>query len=139
MALPEFQRCKKSLSSQFSEMRGKYVISSIDRAHPISGIRQKLLAYQAFLEKFPRYRTKVCLVQFMVEQNDSSVMAEKNRSNYFPNMQNKNDKETMSIVEEIQTNYPGALVYIFRNLSKIERLALWSESNILLITSLRDG
>ena len=75
----------------------------------------------------------------MVEQNESSVMASKNRSNYFPNMQNQTDKETMSIVDDIQTNYPGALVFIFRNLSKIERLALWSESNILLITSLRDG
>ena len=36
-------------------------------------------------------------------------------------------------------NYPGALVFLYRNLTKTERLALWSESNILLITSLRDG
>jgi trehalose 6-phosphate synthase/phosphatase len=54
-------------------------------------------------------------------------------------MQNKMDKDTMSIVEDIQNNYPGALLFVFRNLSKIERLALWSMSNILLITSLRDG
>jgi trehalose-6-phosphate synthase len=45
MALPEFQKCKKNLSSQLSDLNGKYVISSIDRAHPISGIRHKLLAY----------------------------------------------------------------------------------------------
>jgi trehalose-6-phosphate synthase len=45
----------------------------------------------------------------------------------------------MSIVEDIQNNYPGALLFVFRNLNKIERLALWSISNILLITSLRDG
>ena len=65
----EFLKCKKLLSNQIPEMRGKYIISSYDRSHPISGIRQKLQAFQGFLEKFPRYRTKVCLVQFMVPYN----------------------------------------------------------------------
>lgn len=116
-------------------MRGKYILSSIDRAHPISGIRQKLLAYKAFLEKFPRYRTKVCLVQFLVQQSEFKGHK---RSSYFPEI-DQAEKELQSIVDEINTSYPGALCYIYRNLSKSERLALWSESNILFITSLRDG
>jgi trehalose 6-phosphate synthase/phosphatase len=35
----EFLKCKKLLSNQIPEMRGKYIISSYDRSHPISGIR----------------------------------------------------------------------------------------------------
>jgi trehalose-6-phosphate synthase len=49
------------------------------------------------------------------------------------------EKEIDTAVNHIQQNYPGALVYLERNLSKLERLALWSESNCLLITTLRDG
>jgi len=89
-------------------MRGKYVLSSIDRAHPIAGIHQKLLAYRAFLEKFPRYRTKVCLVQFLVQQSE---FKHHKRSQYFPEL-DRADKEIQNLVEDINANYPGALVFI---------------------------
>lgn len=49
------------------------------------------------------------------------------------------DNEIRTIVEEIQTNYPGALVYLHQNLDKTQRIALWSESNCLIITSIKDG
>jgi len=39
MASPEFLQAKKHLSSTLSEIRGKYILCSIDRAHPISGMR----------------------------------------------------------------------------------------------------
>lgn len=40
----------------------KHVLSSIDRFHPISGLKNKLLAYQKFLREYPNYKQSTCLV-----------------------------------------------------------------------------
>lgn len=42
--------------------RKKHVISSIDRFHPISGLKNKLLAYQKFLREYPGYKGHTCLI-----------------------------------------------------------------------------
>lgn len=67
MTQHQFRESKERLQKL---CQGKYIISSIDRAHPTSGIRQKLLAYKSFLEQFPRYRTKVVLVQFTIQNSE---------------------------------------------------------------------
>jgi len=48
-------------------------------------------------------------------------------------------KDVESIVHEIQNKWPGALIFKTENLEKHKRLALWSVSDFLLITTLRDG
>ena len=67
----ESDACKhfmRQLQQQFvSQPAGRrHVISSIDRYHPISGLKNKLLAYQKFLRDFPPFRPLVCLVQYVV-------------------------------------------------------------------------
>jgi trehalose 6-phosphate synthase/phosphatase len=44
----------------------RHIIASIDRFHPISGLKNKLLAYQKFLREFPPFRPLACLVQYVV-------------------------------------------------------------------------
>jgi trehalose 6-phosphate synthase/phosphatase len=48
--------------SQSASGKRRQIISSIDRFHPISGLKNKLLAYQKFLRDYPHYRTQACLV-----------------------------------------------------------------------------
>ena len=40
----------------------KHIISSIDRFHPISGLKNKLLAYQKFLREYDQFRQGTCLL-----------------------------------------------------------------------------
>ena len=40
-------------------------MASIDSYHPISGLKNKLLSYQLFLQKYPQYQNKIVLIQFV--------------------------------------------------------------------------
>ena len=43
----------------------RIVFASLDRLHPITGIKNKLLGYQSFLRQESAYRKYVCLLQFI--------------------------------------------------------------------------
>jgi trehalose 6-phosphate synthase/phosphatase len=47
----------------------KYIISSVDRLHPISGIKAKLEGYQMFLKSYPPYRQNTCLIQYILPES----------------------------------------------------------------------
>lgn len=52
----------------------------------------------------------------------------------------KTQQEIQKVINEIHEEFgDGCLIYKVQNLTQEERLALWSFSQILLITSLRDG
>lgn len=40
-------------------------MTSIDTFHPISGLKNKLLSFHEFLKKYPSYRGKIILIQFV--------------------------------------------------------------------------
>ena len=50
----------------------RHIITSIDRFHPISGIKNKLLAFQKFLRDYPPFRQHVCLLQYVVSVESMS-------------------------------------------------------------------
>jgi trehalose 6-phosphate synthase/phosphatase len=52
---PEYDKFLKHLTTVTGKR--KNIIASIDRCHPISGLKNKLLAYQKFLRDFPLYRS----------------------------------------------------------------------------------
>ena len=56
----EFVSFKKTLNdlTQFK----KVIVASVDHIHPLSGLRNKLLAYQHFLKNYLPFRKSVCLV-----------------------------------------------------------------------------
>jgi trehalose 6-phosphate synthase/phosphatase len=51
-----------SLVSNFEQ---PIVMTSIDTFHPISGLKNKLLSYQLFLQKYPRYQNRIVLIVFI--------------------------------------------------------------------------
>lgn len=40
-------------------------MTSIDTFHPISGLKNKLLSFLEFLRKYPSYRNKIILIQYV--------------------------------------------------------------------------
>ena len=109
------------------------MITSIDRFHPISGIKNKLLAYQKFLRDFPPFRTQTCLVQYVVPNEGTGYQQIKSEL-----VQTR--KEILDIVKEIEEEFgKSAIHYCEQDLLMEQRIALWAVSNILLITTLRDG
>lgn len=58
----EYKKMKETVDKQ-------YVVGSIDRLSPLSGITQKLTAYKKFLAKFPEYKDKMSLIQVRILLN----------------------------------------------------------------------
>ena len=52
----------------------KYIIGSCDRWHPISGTLNKLQGYYNFLQNNPVYRSRVCLIQYLLPM-DNQLMS----------------------------------------------------------------
>ena len=111
------------------------VFASIDRSQRISGLRNKLVAYQRFLEEYPRTRTMCCLVQYVIPFD--CLMCEDPYCAHFGSQEDS--REIERLVAEIGDKFPGSIYTVQRNLDLEERLALWSITKCLLITTLIDG
>ena len=56
-------------------------MTSIDTFHPISGLKNKLLSYQIFLQKYPRYQNRIVLIVFITSIVQAFDKAEDNDKN----------------------------------------------------------
>jgi len=59
-----FNMYKKQLRAEITSKQ--FIFCSYDRLHPLSGLSNKLLAFNQLLETYPRLRKDVCLVQYVV-------------------------------------------------------------------------
>jgi trehalose-6-phosphate synthase len=98
----------KQMQDQFSQgsvVTGKrrHIISSIDRFHPISGLKNKLFAYQKFMRDYPHFRTQACLVQYVVVSEEL---------NHLNNEYAQTRAEILALIKEIQEEFGrGAIHY----------------------------
>lgn len=106
---------------------GKRVIVARDKLDSIRGVRQKLLAFELFLNKNPEWKDKVVLIQVA-----TSTME---------------DNELAATVSEIVTRIDAVhstlthnpLVFLRQDIAFSQYLALLSIADALAITSLREG
>jgi trehalose-phosphatase len=106
---------------------GKKVIVARDKLDSIRGVRQKLLAFELFLNKNPQWRDKVVLIQVASSTQE--------------------DTELAAIVSEIVTRIDAVhstlthnpLVFLRQDIAFSQYLALLSIADALAITSLREG
>ena len=68
----------------------KFIIASVDRLHPSSGIAQKLQGYHYFLKNYPPFRHNTCLIQFLLpaECDHFGVLQPLEGSQEFDNLTN---------------------------------------------------
>ena len=120
----EKEKIKKYLSNQ-------KLIFSVDRLDYTKGLSLRLNGYEAFLEKYPEWHSKVVFNMVVVP---SRVNIEKYRDM---------KKEIESAVGRINGKYSSLvwrpIIYQYRSLSFNEMVALYDISDVGLITPLRDG
>ena len=107
--------------------KGKHIIVARDKLDNVRGVRQKLLAYELFLNKYPEWREKVVLIQVATSSTPQS--------------------ELMTTVSDICTRIDSVhstlahqpLVFLKQYIAFSQYLALLTVADVLVISSLRDG
>ncbi|TKA63780.1 hypothetical protein B0A49_11248, partial [Cryomyces minteri] len=107
--------------------RGKRLIVARDKLDHVRGVRQKLLAYELFLNKYPEWREKTVMIQVATSTTEHSELA-----------------ATVSlIVTRIDSTHSTLahqpLVFLKQDIAFSQYLALLSVADVLMITSLREG
>ncbi|KAI9499786.1 glycosyltransferase family 20-domain-containing protein [Coemansia spiralis] len=124
-ALPSVKTKMKSLREMFANKR---IIIGRDRLDEVAGIKQKLEAFEKFLELYPQYQNNVVLIQ--VTQPGQM-------------RQPKLEAKISELVTSINSNY-GSLefmpvLYHHSFLDTDEYMALLNIADLCLITVIRDG
>ena len=119
------------LKKYFQILSNQKVVLSIDRLDYTKGIKQRLEAFDMFLERYPAYMGKVSIVLIVVP---SRVKVDQYN-------QLKNEIDT--IVGRLNGKYSrmdwNPIHYFYRSFSFHALSALYSSAEVALITPLRDG
>ncbi|KAJ3409489.1 hypothetical protein HDU80_000540 [Chytriomyces hyalinus] len=106
---------------------GKKVLIGRDKNDYVKGVRQKMLAFEAFLTQRKEFQSKVVLIQVALSTTE----------------ENENESQVTEIVSRINSKFGTIeyvpVVYLQQDISFSHYLALLSMADACLITSLRDG
>ncbi|KAJ3220527.1 hypothetical protein HDU81_011377 [Chytriomyces hyalinus] len=106
---------------------GKKVLIGRDKNDYVKGVRQKMLAFEAFLTQRREFQSKVVLIQVALSTTE----------------ENENESQVTEIVSRINSKFGTIeyvpVVYLQQDISFSHYLALLSMADACLITSLRDG
>ncbi|KAI8935740.1 hypothetical protein NX059_007261 [Plenodomus lindquistii] len=106
---------------------GKKVIVARDKLNSIQGVRQKLLAFELFLNKHPEWRDKVVLIQVATSTTEDSELA-------------ATVSEIVTRIDAVHSTLThNPLVFLRQDIAFSQFLALLSIADALAITSLREG
>ncbi|KAH3988132.1 hypothetical protein HBI70_044390 [Parastagonospora nodorum] len=119
---------KEWIQTMQKRYEGKRVIVARDKLDNIRGVRQKLLAFELFLNKYPQWRDKVVLIQVATSTAEG-------------------DNELAATCAEIVTRIDAVhstlthnpLVFLRQDIAFSQYMALLSIADALAITSLREG
>lgn len=107
--------------------RGKRLIVGRDKLDHVRGVRQKLLAYELFLNKNPQWRQNTVLIQVALSSSDKSDL----------------DATVSDIVTHVNSSWANLayqpVVYLKQDIGYAQYLALLTIADALVITSQREG
>ncbi|KAF2099202.1 alpha,alpha-trehalose phosphate synthase-like protein subunit [Rhizodiscina lignyota] len=107
--------------------KGKKLIVARDQLDNIRGVRQKLLAFELFLNKNPDWREKVVLIQVATSTAENTELA-------------ATVSDIVTRIDSIHSTLAHQpLVFLRQDIAFSQYLALLSVADVLLITSLREG
>ncbi|KAF1845802.1 glycosyltransferase family 20 protein [Cucurbitaria berberidis CBS 394.84] len=106
---------------------GKKVIVARDKLDSIRGVRQKLLAFELFLNKNPQWKDKVVLIQVATSTTEDTELA-------------ATVSEIVTRIDAVHSTLThNPLVFLRQDIAFSQYLALLSIADALAITSLREG
>ncbi len=129
--LQEKTELHRELEKYFLGAPERKLLLSIDRLDYTKGIPNRLRSFELFLEKFPEYRNKVTLILLVVPSRAEV----------------ENYKQLRSEVDELVGRINGRfgtvnytpIWYFYRSLSFESLIELYANSDVALITPVRDG
>ncbi|KAG0651196.1 alpha-trehalose-phosphate synthase [Hyphodiscus hymeniophilus] len=117
----------KWLTTMQDRYRGKKLIVARDKLDHVRGVRQKLLAYELFLNKNPEWRGKVVLIQVATSTTEQAEL----------------DATVSDIVTRVNSSWANLayqpVVYLKQDISYPQYIALLTVADALMITSQREG
>ncbi|CAG8621597.1 9808_t:CDS:10 [Funneliformis mosseae] len=106
---------------------GKKLVVGRDKLDYVKGVRQKMLAFETFLTMHPEWQGKVVLIQVVLSTTE----------------QNELQSQVSDVVARINSKFSNLsyqpVVYLHKDITFSQYLALLSAADMCLITSLRDG
>jgi trehalose 6-phosphate synthase/phosphatase len=114
-----------------AEARGQKLLLGIDRLDYTKGIPRRLLAFERLLEREPRWRGQVRLLQIAVPSRDNVPSYQEFRRQVDELVGRING--VFSTVDWIPIHY------VHRSLSEGQVVALYRAADVMLVTPLRDG
>ncbi|EMC91334.1 glycosyltransferase family 20 protein [Baudoinia panamericana UAMH 10762] len=121
---PEVQEWMKVVQERYKD---KKIIVARDKLDNVRGVRQKLLAYELFLNKYPEWREKVVLIQVATSTSEQSELL-------------TTVSDICSRIDSVHSTLAHQpLVFLKQDIGFSQYMALLSIADVLMITALRDG
>ncbi|KAF2033858.1 alpha,alpha-trehalose phosphate synthase-like protein subunit [Setomelanomma holmii] len=118
---------KEWIETMQKRYEGKKVIVARDKLDSIRGVRQKLLAFELFLNKYPEWKDQVVLIQVATSTTEDAELA-------------ATCSEIVTRIDALHSTLAhNPLVFLRQDISFSQFLALLSIADALAITSLREG
>jgi trehalose 6-phosphate synthase/phosphatase len=114
-----------------SALQGQKLVSSVDRLDYSKGFLPRLAAFECFLDTYPDWRGKVQFYMVIVPSRDTIAA--------YQEMKHEIEAEVGRINGKYGTIAWVPILYQYRSLPFAEMVAIYSLSDVALITPLRDG
>lgn len=115
------------LQTMQDRYRGKKLIVARDKLDHVRGVRQKLLSYELFLNKYPEWRDNVVMIQVATSTTEQAEL----------------DATVSDIVTRVNSSWANLayqpLVYLKQDISYPQYIALLTVADALMIASQREG
>ncbi|KAF2178479.1 glycosyltransferase family 20 protein [Zopfia rhizophila CBS 207.26] len=121
---PEVLQWIKVMQERYA---GKRLIVARDKLDHIRGVRQKILAFELFLNKYPEWKDKVVMIQVATSTTENDDLA-------------ATVSEIVTRIDAVHSTLAHQpLVFLRQDIAFSQYLALLSVADVLMITSLREG
>jgi trehalose-6-phosphate synthase len=114
-----------------AEVGAERIMLGVDRLDYTKGIRERLLAYEHFLEKYPDLHGRVCLIQVAVPS--------RSRVEEYRLLRREIDEAIGRITGRFSKRRWIPLRYLYRGFPIEELAAYYAAADLALVTPLRDG
>jgi len=123
----EAPQVKEWIDVMMERYKDKKLIVARDKLDSIGGVRQKLLSYELFLNKYPEWKDKVVLIQVATSTTDNPDL-----SAVVSDIVTRIDSQHSTLAHQ-------PLVFLRQDIAFSQYLALLSVADVLMVTSLREG
>lgn len=114
-----------------SDVVSDYLVLGADRLDYTKGILERIRAYERFLEKYPQYHERVCLLQIAVPS--------RTRVEEYRTLRRGLDEAIGRITGRFSTRQWVPVRYLYKNIPMEELVNYYAAADVGLITPLRDG